>query len=117
LPFYFQRAYSLAEAFCAALSTRIKGAGFFKTLLLRRIGSTMYAGHRTVEKLLTEWNAEADSELLVSEDEDDTESPATETMKDLTAIEIKLLQQCLNAVRRQLSWPVGDNYLDRLTDM
>jgi hypothetical protein len=21
------------------------------------------------------------------------------------------------AVRRQISWPVGDNYLDRLTDM
>ena len=58
----------------------------------------MYAGHRTVEKLLTEWNTEADNELLVSEDEDDTESPATKTMKDLTAFEIKLLQQCLNAL-------------------
>jgi len=45
-----------------------------------------------------EWNTEADNELLVSEDEDDTESPATETMKDLTAVEIKLLQQCLNAL-------------------
>lgn len=78
LPFYFQRAYTLAEEFCAALSTRVKGAGFFKTLLLRRIGSTMYSGHRTVEKLLTGWNTEADNELLVSEDEYDTESPATE---------------------------------------
>jgi hypothetical protein len=47
---------------------------------------------------LNEWNTEADSEILVSEDEDDTESPATETMKGLTAVEIKLLQQCLNAL-------------------
>lgn len=49
LPFYFQRAYTLTEDFCAALSSGVKGAGFFKTLLLRRIGSTMYAGHRAVE--------------------------------------------------------------------
>ena len=55
--------------------------GFFVQALLRRIGSTMYAGHRTVEKLLNEWNTEADNELLVSEDEDDTESPATETIE------------------------------------
>jgi superfamily II DNA or RNA helicase len=98
LPLYFQRAYTLAEEFCAALSSRVKGAGFFKTLLLRRIGSTMYAGHRTVEKLLTEWNTEADADLLVSEDEDDTESFEAENMKDLTAIEIRLLQQCLTAL-------------------
>ena len=98
LPFYFQRAYTLAEEFCTVLSTRVKGGGFFKTLLLRRIGSTMYAGRRTVEKLLNEWNTEADSELLDSEDEDDADNLSSETMKDLTAGEIRLLQQCLSAL-------------------
>ena len=62
--FIFQRAYTLAEEFCTALSARVKGGGFFKTLLLRRIGSTMYAGRRTVEKLLNEWNTEADNEFV-----------------------------------------------------
>lgn len=98
LPLYFQRAYTLAEEFCTALSARVKGGGFFKTLLLRRIGSTMYAGRRTVEKLLNEWNTEADSELLGSEDEDDADNLSSDTMKDLTAVEIKLLKQCLNAL-------------------
>ncbi|WP_431064808.1 phospholipase D-like domain-containing anti-phage protein [Methylotuvimicrobium sp.] len=99
LPLYFQRAYTLAEEFCTALSSRVKGGGFFKTLLLRRIGSTMYAGQRTVEKLLNEWNTEADGELMASEDEDDTEILAADTMKDLTANEIRLLQQCLTALQ------------------
>ena len=99
LPLYFQRAYTLAEEFCTVLSGRVKGAGFFKTLLLRRIGSTMYAGHRTVEKLLTEWNTDGDNELLASEDEDDTDVTSSETMKDLTDREIKLLQLCLDSLK------------------
>ena len=117
LPFYFQRAYTLAEEFCALLSARVKGAGFFKTLLLRRIGSTMYAGHRTVEKLLNEWNTESDSELLLSEDEDDNETLGSETIKDLTAIEIKLLQQCLNALESDReNDPKYQNVVDYLFD-
>lgn len=105
LPLYFQRAYNLAEEFCQSLSQRVKGAGFFKTLLLRRIGSTMYAGHRTVEKLLNEWNTAAvdsigeDLSLLSEEeDDDDFEFAVSDSMKDLTKEEIVLLQQCLKAL-------------------
>jgi superfamily II DNA or RNA helicase len=117
LPLYFQRAYTLAEEFCTALSSRVKGAGFFKTLLLRRIGSTMYAGRKTVEKLLTEWNTEANDDLLASEDEDDTESIETESMKDLTAIEIRLLQQCLTALKSdQENDPKYQQVVDYLFD-
>lgn len=97
LPFYFQRAYTYAEEFCTVLSKRVKGAGFFKTLLLRRIGSTMYAGQRTVDKLLNEWST-VPSEELVSEDEDD-DVPGSDDMKNLTPREIKLLQQCLSALK------------------
>ncbi len=51
LPPFLQDAYGLAERFCALLAERAN-AGFFRTLLLRRMGSTMYAGRRTVERLL-----------------------------------------------------------------
>ena len=41
----------MAERFCALLAER-SNAGFFRTLLLRRMGSTMEAGRRTVDRLL-----------------------------------------------------------------
>ena len=34
----------------------MKGGGFFKTLLLKRLGSTMIAGKNTAEKLLQDVN-------------------------------------------------------------
>lgn len=49
---YLLEAYQEAEKFSQLLLQRIKGAGFFKTLLLRRLGSSMEAGRRTVIKLL-----------------------------------------------------------------
>ncbi|MGV2336238.1 MAG UNVERIFIED_CONTAM: SNF2-related protein [Planctomycetaceae bacterium] len=49
---YLLEAYQEAEKFCLLLQKRIRGAGFFKTLLLRRLGSSMEAGRRTVTKLL-----------------------------------------------------------------
>ena len=51
LPPFLQDAYGLAERFCALLAER-SNAGFFRTLLLRRMGSTMEAGRRTVDRLL-----------------------------------------------------------------
>nr|WP_257280529.1 MULTISPECIES: hypothetical protein [unclassified Endozoicomonas] len=76
LPLYFQKAYEKAEEFSEALSKRAKGAGFFKTLLLRRIGSTLYAGQRTVDKLLSEWAGSGDEQDFSAclEDEDDVEN-------------------------------------------
>ncbi|MGS0756771.1 hypothetical protein ACVBEH_20355, partial [Roseateles sp. GG27B] len=51
---YLREAYTEAEEFSSLLQQRVKGAGFFKTLLLRRMGSSMEAGRRTVAKLLGE---------------------------------------------------------------
>ena len=51
LPPFLEEAYHLAERFCELLGQRAK-AGFFRTILLRRMGSTMEAGRRTVEKIL-----------------------------------------------------------------
>lgn len=40
---YLKDAYDYAEAFCKELGKRNRGAGFLKTLLLRRIGSSIQA--------------------------------------------------------------------------
>ena len=49
---YLKEAYESAEEFCHLLSERAKGTGFLKTLLLRRAGSSLYAGRLTAESML-----------------------------------------------------------------
>lgn len=51
---YLFDAYQKAEEFCKLLGARVNTAGFFKTLLLRRIGSSIEAGRSTVEKMLNQ---------------------------------------------------------------
>ena len=63
---YLREAFREAEDFCTELSLRASGTGFLKTLLLRRVGSTLYAGRKTSEKMLGMPSAES-----VSEDDDD----------------------------------------------
>ncbi len=102
LPPYRNDAYQAAETFCTLLSRRAKGAGFLKTLLLRRIGSTIYAGRQTTEKMLTEWGDESRiiNADLFEEDDDAAfhhETPGG-SMKDLTAVERDELNRCLKAL-------------------
>lgn len=53
LPTYLWDAYRAAEEFCQELAKRPGlSSGFLKTLLLRRVGSTIEAGRRTAEYLL-----------------------------------------------------------------
>lgn len=67
LPPYLKEAYRHAEEFCELLKKRIKGGGFLKTLLLKRVGSTMIAGRNTAEKMLYNWG----SVLTDKNDEDE----------------------------------------------
>gem|GEM_PF-1081328 len=67
LPPYLQDAFDLAEKFCDLLKERIQAAGFIKTLLLRRMGSTIYAGKVTVERMLDGWGGVEEEEC---DDED-----------------------------------------------
>lgn len=53
LPPYLREAYGLAAEFCDMLGKRVRGSGFIETLLLKRVGSTMVAGRKTAEKLLS----------------------------------------------------------------
>ena len=60
-PPFLQEAYGAAEAFCELLAARAS-TGFFRTLLLRRMGSTMEAGRLTVQKILDNWRGFDESE-------------------------------------------------------
>ncbi len=71
LPPYLHRAYALAEEFCRVFGEDHKGTGFLQTMLLRRMGSSIYAGQRTVERILG--IAESTDNDEFEEDETDTE--------------------------------------------
>jgi len=90
LPPYLQDAYTLAEEFCHLLAARIKGAGFLKTLLLRRVGSTMYAGRKTAETMLGTWEQVANTE--------DAEDLEEEPFTSLTPTERATLQAFIDTL-------------------
>lgn len=46
------QAFELAEGFAKALHHRVKAGGFIKTLLQRRVGSSLVAGLKTTDKML-----------------------------------------------------------------
>ncbi len=93
---YLAQAYSIAEDFCDMLSSRVKGGGFMSTLLLKRIGSTMFAGENTAKKMLA-WTAEGKEKLrslydeIAGEDDDESEENTQSDIKDLTPEEIECL--------------------------
>ncbi len=78
LPPYLKQAYEHAEGFCELLSQRVKGGGFIKTLLLKRVGSTMVAGHATAEKMLN-WGLQVEN--VFDEDDEDYEETGTKNGK------------------------------------
>ncbi len=100
LPPYLQEAYELAEEFCATLGRRMKAAGFLKTLLLRRVGSSIHAGLKTAEKMLADWD---DLEEDIDEEDeapDEAAAPAgSEFSRSLTAEERGLLTRFVEALR------------------
>lgn len=61
LPPFLQEAYEAAERFCELFAERVP-AGFYRTLLLRRMGSSMEAGRRTVARILNHWGDLAEPE-------------------------------------------------------
>lgn len=95
LPPYLREAYEKAEEFCGLLGRRMKAAGFLKTLLLRRMGSSIFAGRETARRMLKDWD---DAAITAEEDEpeEDTEAQppvAAGQTRTLTAAERTLLEQ------------------------
>ncbi|MDP4030481.1 MAG: helicase-related protein [Gallionella sp.] len=132
LPPYLQDAYDAAQEFCRLLSQRVKGAGFLKTLLLRRMGSSIYAGRRTTEKMLATWGTgelfaqhgagKTDESVDVDDDETEPRNTAAESdMKNLTSEERAQLALCLKALevsqdrdpkfQQVLDYLVNENWL------
>ncbi|AGX86969.1 phospholipase D-like domain-containing anti-phage protein [Candidatus Symbiobacter mobilis] len=102
---YLRDAYAEAEEFSQLLQQRVKGAGFFKTLLLRRMGSSMEAGRRTVAKLLGE---EPDTPDEEDDDDPEEEVPVqvgrppqgASDFKNFTDKEIDSLRRCLSLLKQ-----------------
>jgi superfamily II DNA or RNA helicase len=126
LPPYLQDAYDAAQEFCRLLGQRVRGAGFLKTLLLRRMGSSIYAGRRTTEKMLSTWGTgELFANRSEEDDDEDDESlrnlAAESEMKNLTREERAELARCLRTLevsqdkdpkfQRVLDYLVGENWL------
>ncbi len=102
---YLRDAYEEAEEFSRLLQQRVKGAGFFKTLLLRRLGSSMEAGRRTIRRLLGE-----EPDTPNDEDEDDADDDAAPQIgrpplavsefKNFTGPELTSLRRCLGLLQQ-----------------
>jgi hypothetical protein len=105
---YLLEAYQEAEKFCQLLQKRIRGAGFFKTLLLRRLGSSMESGRRTVTKLLGQDLEEFGEEEDDFEDEAEDElqvrvnhaNHAESEFKNYTVDEVTSLNRCLALLKQ-----------------
>ena len=93
LPTYLRDAYGLAEEFCRMLAARAQGGGFMKTLLLRRVGSTIHAGRRTAGDLLSTWG-----DLPELDDEEELTSEESKRLRMLTSAERVKLQEFVDAL-------------------
>ena len=105
---YLHDAYQESEKFCDLLKKRVRSAGFFRTMLLRRIGSSMESGLKTVLKLLGE---DARSEIDDEEDDDADEEEDTRLLpvhaeggrsafRDFSAEEVHSLQRIRDLLRQ-----------------
>uniref|UniRef100_A0A7C3I1V0 Helicase SNF2 n=1 Tax=Gracilinema caldarium TaxID=215591 RepID=A0A7C3I1V0_9SPIR len=108
---YLNEAYESAEEFCKLLAKRIHAAGFLKTLLLRRIGSSMEAGRKTVEAMI------GSSENGISEESEDyegdeayqdTDNQTLSALYPLTQEEKAILERC----KSSLQFSEGDPKLE-----
>lgn len=87
-----EQAFDLAEDFAKALHQRIKAGGFIKTLLQRRVGSSLEAGLKTTRKML------AGRPLEIEDDPDDD----AQSIYPLAESEKALLQRLEEHLARHL---------------
>ena len=87
-----EQAFELAENFAKALHQRVKAGGFIKTLLQRRVGSSLEAGLKTTRKML------AGRQLEKEDDPDDD----AQSIYPLNREEKHLLQRLEEHLMRHL---------------
>ena len=111
---YLKDAYHCAEEFCDLIKKRAPASGFLKTLLLKRIGSSIIAGLKTGRKMLTQWNTSL-SEF--KEEEEDSKEFNEEDIKNLTEEEEKLLIKFVKTLEEnQAVDPKYEKVLELLKD-
>lgn len=99
LPPFLREAYEMAELFCQTLGKRMKSAGFLRTLLLRRVGSTVIAGRLTAEQMLGTWQHIEIPEDDDDDDEADDDHGQTSSLsRTLTTEERALLKRFVDAL-------------------
>lgn len=98
----FGPAYEAAERFSELYAARCPGAGFLKTILLRRIGSSAKAGLETARHLLNR----IDTAVIPEDETGDESAPTDETPADPAEI------QFLREVERNLAAVVGGTDVD-----
>jgi hypothetical protein len=81
-----EQAFELAEDFAKALYQRIKAGGFIKTLLQRRIGSSLAAGLKTTRKMLL-------GRLLDIEDDPDDDAQSIYPLAESEKVLLKRLEE------------------------
>lgn len=99
---YLTDVYSYAEQFCALIGTRTRASGFIKTLLLKRLGSSLLAGENTAKKMLS-WSQEGQQVLEEYFDElvedEDVEVQTSSELKNLTNEEIEVLTNLIRLLK------------------
>jgi superfamily II DNA or RNA helicase len=75
-----EQAFELAEQFAQTLHQRAKAAGFIKTLLQRRVGSSLYAGLKTTRKMLAGRELDEETE---GDEEGESIYPLTDAEKEI----------------------------------
>jgi ERCC4-related helicase len=87
-------AYALAEEFSQLLGQRVKSSGFIKTMLLRRVCSSMHAGLKTGIGMLNNWvNDEDEEDEDLEEYENQNTTASNSPFKNLTTDEFSTLER------------------------
>lgn len=117
---YLGEAYKHAEEFCKMIQKRSPAAGLFKTLLLKRIGSSMIAGLNTGNKILSEWQC-IDEDIFAEDYEDDEDNQERQTadssLKKLTFEELEVLQKFVANLKLVLTNEHMDPKYDKVVNI
>jgi hypothetical protein len=109
LPKPLEAAYEAAREYCRLLGKERRGTGFLETLLLRRIGSSFYAGLKTAERLLKK-------EVGIDEEEEEETEADEDDDAELKASMEAAGSPALEALRRVITSLEGNLDLDAKYD-
>lgn len=87
-----QEAFQKVEEFCRSVGKMINGTGFIETMLARRIGSSISAGLKTVERLL-QYPSPTESDDDEDDDSEDTPAKESNLASKLDGSQRKILEE------------------------